>query len=367
MRIGFRGELVDEKELRAGVIGCGSHAFRNIFPTFQFTPVKLVATCDRDIEKARAFATKFGAQNAYASHAEMIEKEELDAVFVILGYDESGRPQYPGVAADCLAAGCHVWIEKPPAASCADVDMMRAAAGKAGKNVVCGLKKMFAPANEKAKELMSADDFAPVVLLSLQYTILIPESAELVQFLDGGAASDNVICFIDHICHPASLLVFLMGMPATLYYDRSPNGAGVAIFTFESGAVASLLCTRGAAPNMGIERTFILSGGPQAQHIVVDNNVRLLLHRSQAQPYGASPSFFTGAADEAGAYWEPEFSAGQLYNKGLFLLGYYNEINEFARSVLDGRAPAKGHLEHMRQVTRIFEAFAQGPRKLIQL
>ena len=65
--------------------------------------------------------------------------------------------------------------------------------------------------------------------------------------------------------------------------------------------------------------------------------------------------------------WEPEFSLGQLYNKGLFLLGYYNEINEFTRSILENRSPLKGTLEQAWQVTRIFEAFADGPGRQITL
>ena len=65
--------------------------------------------------------------------------------------------------------------------------------------------------------------------------------------------------------------------------------------------------------------------------------------------------------DEGAVTWEPEFSLGQLYNKGLFLLGYYGEINEFSRAILEGRAPSKGTLEHAWQVTRLFEAFAEGP------
>ena len=63
MRIDFHGNVVDEAEIRVGFIGCGSHAFRNIFPTFQFAPVDLVATADLDVEKARAFAKKFSAPN----------------------------------------------------------------------------------------------------------------------------------------------------------------------------------------------------------------------------------------------------------------------------------------------------------------
>jgi len=66
MGINFSGQVVDEPQIRAGFIGCGSHSFRKIYPTFQFAPVRLVATCDREIEKVRAFAAKFGAAIAYA-------------------------------------------------------------------------------------------------------------------------------------------------------------------------------------------------------------------------------------------------------------------------------------------------------------
>ncbi|MHC4715753.1 MAG: Gfo/Idh/MocA family protein, partial [Planctomycetota bacterium] len=71
---------------------------------------------------------------------------------------------------------------------------------------------------------------------------------------------------------------------------------------------------------------------------------------------------------DAGALaWEPEFSLGQLYNKGLFLLGYYGEVSEFARSVLEDRPPDRGTLAHAWQATRIFEAFAEGPGRVIGL
>jgi predicted dehydrogenase len=117
MRINFHGKLVDEPEIRVGFIGCGSHSFRNIYPTFQFAPIRLAATCDLDLAKAQAFAAKFGAANAYADYRAMLAQETLDAVFIVTGYDPLGRPLYPAIAMDCLAAGCHVWMEKPPAAS----------------------------------------------------------------------------------------------------------------------------------------------------------------------------------------------------------------------------------------------------------
>lgn len=364
MYISFTGKLLDEPVIRAGFIGCGSHSFRNIYPTFQFAPVDLVAVCDLQLEKAQAFAKKFGAQKAYTDYYEMLAQEDLDAVFIVTGYDAQGRPLYPKLAVDCLASGRHVWIEKPPAASCAEIELMQSAARKAGKHLVVGLKKMFFPANEKAKELMTAPDFGTVSQVLLQYPQSVPTVEEFYAYLIEHQ-SNQVVGFLDHLCHPVSLMVFLLGMPQTLFYDRSDCGGGAAVFRFASGVVAQLALTRGASLNGGMEHTVIYSDS--GKHISVENNIRVAYHRTPPVGYGDTPSFFTGTPEMTSAVWEPEFSLGQLYNKGLFLLGYYGEVNEFARTILENRAPVKGTLEHAWQVTRIFEAFAQGPGKVITL
>jgi predicted dehydrogenase len=369
MRIDFVGQLTGEPEIRAGFIGCGSHAFRNIYPTFQFAPVDLVATCDLSIAKARAFAAKFGAQSAYDDYHEMLQRENLDAVFIVVGYDERGRPPYPAITVDCLNAGRHVWIEKPPAASCAEIDQMRRAAKANGKHVLVGFKKMFFPANEKAKELMSAPDFGGASLVLLQYPQYLPTVEELERYIREGERVGGAVSFLDHLCHPVSLMVFLLGMPTSLYYERSERGAGNATFGFESGAVASLALTHGASRDGGMERTTIVSDS--GKHIVVDNNLRVSYHRSPPyEPgtgYGSAPDYYTGTPEQTSAAWGPEFSLGQLYNKGLFLLGYCSEVNEFARAILDDRPPSKGTLDEAWQITRIFEAFAEGPGKAIAL
>ena len=364
MRINFKGRLVDEPEIKTGFIGCGSHSFRNLYPVFQFAPVNLVAVCDVDVRKAQAFAAKFGAESAYSDHHQMLTGEDLDAVFICTGYDDSGRPLYPGLTIDCLQAGCHVWIEKPPAASCDDVARMQNAARAAGKNVVVGMKKMFFPATEKAKELMSSEDFGTPQLVTLQYPQYVPTAEEFREYIQGGKPN-AVVGFLDHLCHPASLLIHLLGMPESLHYERSKSGAGLATFRYTSGAIASIILAMGASMNGGMERTVVVSD--KGQHITVENNTRVTLHRTPPVGYGDTPSFYTGTAEQASVMWEPEFSLGQLYNKGLFLLGYYNEINEFARSILDKRSPSKGTLEQAWQVTRIFEAFADGPGREIAL
>jgi len=326
--------------------------------------VRLVATCDLDAGRAAAFAEKFGARASYTDYREMLAREELDAVFVVTGYDPNGRPQYPAIAAECLRAGVHVWIEKPPAGSCAEIEAMQQASRESGRHVMAGLKKMFFPANEKAKELMKLPDFGGASCVSVQYPQSIPPADDIRRYLEEGANIGGVVGFLDHLCHPMSLLVFLLGMPRTLYYERSRDGSGFATFTYESGQVASLALTAGQSLNGGMERTLIVGRG---RHIIVENNIRVVYGRNAGVGYGDNPDFYRGGPDEAAAVWEPEFSLGQLYNKGLFLLGYYGEVNEFARSILEARPPAKGTLDQAWQVTRVFEAFAQGPGRVIAL
>lgn len=360
---------MNEPEIRAGFIGCGSQSFRNIYPTFQFAPVDLVATCDLHIEKAQAFADKFGATGAYSDYREMLAREQLDAVFIVTGYDKAGRPMYPSIAADCLRAGCHVWIEKPPAATCRELEDLEKVAVQAGRNVMTGFKKMFFPANEKAAQLAREPEFGKVSLGMFQYPQYVPTVAEFEDYLKQGRRVDKVIGFLDHICHPVSVMLLLMGMPDSLYYQRSDRGAGLATLTFPGGAIASVALTHDSSRGGGMEHTTVV--GESQRHIVVDNNLRVIYHRNPPyEPgtgYGSAPNYFTGAAGQVTATWEPEFSLGQLYNKGLFLLGYYGEVNEFARSILEKRPPAKGHLLHAWQVTHIFEAFAQGPDRRVRL
>jgi len=364
MHIGFDGRLVNERPIRAGFIGCGSHAFRNVYPALQFAPVDLVATCDLDAAKAKAFARRFGAPRAYDDHRRMLNDGTLEAVFLVVGYDARGRPLYPDLVVECLEAGLHVWLEKPPAASCAEIERMAAAARRARRHVLVGLKKMFAPANEKARALMSEPDFGTPSLVTLQYPQYVPTREEFAAYFHRGE-SNRVRGFLDHLCHPASVLVLLLGMPASLHYERADSGSGVATFTFDSGAVASMALTHGASLNGGMERTAIVSD--RGRHLTVENNLRVTYHRAARLPYGRSPDFYVGRLEETSAVWEPEFSLGQLYNKGLFLLGYYHEVNEFVRAILDERPPARGTLRDAWCVTRLFEAFAEGPGRTVSL
>ncbi len=371
-RISFQGKVVDEPQIRAGHIGCGSHSFRNIFPTYQFTPVDLVATCDLEESKARLYARKFGASAHYTDYREMIEKENLDAVFVVVGFDEQGRPIYPRIAAECMRMGVHVFIEKPPAATAADVELMIQASRETGKIVLCGLKRAFFQMTSKAKKLIDdREAFGDLQVLALQREEQIPTLDEQRQYWQG-QTNGPMEKFLDHFCHPASVMLYLAGMPQRMIYHRAHGGAGLASFEYDDGKVASMVFTHGGSGVAGgVERVTAI--GTKWQTVVVEN-CRVYCFQGPVpdagtarEPYGAKANYFTGEIGTTTALWEPEFQLGQLYSKGLFLLGYYDEVLEFCNAILENRPPARGDLTMCWQIAHMFEKFAEGPGQMIEL
>ena len=374
MRIDFKGNLEDKRELRCAVIGCGSHAFRNIFPTFQFTRTKLIATCDYYAEKAKAYCEKFGGEHYYTDYREMLARERLDAVFVIVSNTEAGRPGYSAIAAECLRAGVNVMIEKPPAAVTSEIEMLMRLSKETGKRVMVAYKKMFVQAYRKAKELALAEDFGGISMMTLMNPEQIPSMEDLQKFLyDGVDVKTSRMC-MEHLCHPLSQMISLLGAPESMLYDRNECGAGVIVFQFPHGAMATLHMNCGMAMNGGVERTVIISrqglesgGRSGGRHIIMDNNLVLTYNRNPSFSYGDETDFYKGTPNENTAVWQPEFSRGQMFNKGLFLLGYFGEINEFAEAILENRPFADGTLEQAWAATQVFEKLAEGPGKRIPL
>jgi predicted dehydrogenase len=345
--------------VRLAAIGCGGHAVRNIFPTFQYAPVDLVAVCDLDGGRAQAYGRLFGARATYTDYHEMLEREKPEAVVVVTNYDENWKPRYPRIAIDVMRAGAHAWIEKPPASSAAEVLEMMAVSRETGRFVGVGLKKMFFPANRKAREIVSRPEFGGVSSISARYPQFMPPPEK---FGDAQA----MLGFLDHIAHPHSLLLSLAGPLESLFVQRHDSGAAVVALRFTSGAVGSLHLSHGQSGYSFLEHTEIVG---QGQNVVIENNVRVVHYRRGGPPgwYGVSGDYFEGGEDGAAVSWTPEFSLGQLYNKGIFLLGYAPEIIYFCECVLAGRAPEIGSLGDALEMMRIYEAYLNPPGQLVTI
>ncbi len=350
-----------ERRLRVGAIGCGGHAWRNVYPTFQYAPVELVAVADPVVERAEAYARQFGAVASYRDHRQMLEREQLDAVFIVTNYDEHGRPRYPQLAIDALRAGACAWIEKPPAATVDEVERMLAVEQETGRFVQVGYKKMFFPAIAKAKEIISRrDEFGEPAQLFVRYPQALPPP-------DQRADDRRMVSFLDHFFHPASIVHRLMGPVVAISYAWEPrNGSSLSTLLFRNGAIGILQLAADQAGTSPLERVEVIG---QGANVVVENGVKLIYYRRGGRGpggYGRAASYI---GDDAGApiVWEPEFSLGQLYNKNLFTLGYAPEVIFFCQCVLTGRRPAFANLDDTLAMMRWYEAYRRPANQLIEI
>ena len=343
-----------DRQVRIGHLGCGGHSGRHICPALQFAPASLVAVCDLDEAKARAFAHQFGAERHFTDYERMLTECELDAVSIVTGYDGRGVT-HARRALEALDAGCHVWMEKPPANSVAEVEGLIAAEQRKGKFVMVGFKKCFSPANQKVREIARSEAFGRITSVYARYPQHLP--TDEAERRDAGRMRG----FLDHIVHPASVLHHIAGGIESIYFDVAANGASVTSLRFASGAVGALHLPAGQSGTSPLERIEVVGEGA---NVVVDNGVKLTyFRRGERGPggYGRATSYI---GDDAGAplYWEPEFSLGQLYNKGLFLLGYAQEIAYFCECVLADRRPEWAGTDYALATLRLYEAYA-GPAR----
>lgn len=341
-----------ERRLKACFIGAGGHAYRNVYPTFRYAPIDLVAICDLSQDRAQGFAKVFGAERTYDDHKAMLAAEKPDVVFIVTNYAEDGRVRATALAKDCAEAGMHVWMEKPTAASRAEVEDLLAVSKRTGRNIMTGLKKTFFPAIEKLKDIVTAPEFGKLTSLVVRYPQSLPPPDERGDLV----AMQSVI---DHIYHPGAILNFIGGDIERASFEwAEPTGASVATLKFKSGAVGALHLSAGQSMGGPLERVEAIGEG---SHAVVENGVKLIHYRRAKLPaYGRAASWIQ-PEENAPVIYEPEFSLGQLYNNNMFTLGYVPEVLHFCEAVLEKREITKGRLEAAVEIMKLFDFYAKTP------
>ena len=129
------------KPVKIGLVGTGgiSHAHMLGYSKLaEEGKVELVAACDLNVARAEAWAKKFGFKEVYASHTEMLEKSDIDAISVCT-WNNGHAP----ITIDALNAGKHVLCEKPPAMTVAEAEAMRDAEVRNGKILMIGFVRRF--------------------------------------------------------------------------------------------------------------------------------------------------------------------------------------------------------------------------------
>jgi predicted dehydrogenase len=100
--------MAELRKLRVGIVGCGKIADGHAEVVKYLAGAELAAVCDREPLLAEQLAVRMGVPAWYGDMGEMLARERLDVVHIT-----TPPAVHLALTRQCVAAGAHVFLEKP--------------------------------------------------------------------------------------------------------------------------------------------------------------------------------------------------------------------------------------------------------------
>lgn len=296
------------------VIGCGRHSREVHGPSLKkysnLNPdVFLAAVCDIDQERASEFARSFGFARAYTDIGDMVEKEKPDAATVIL-------PTHL-IASACLKLldhGIPLLIEKPPAASSADLALLIKSAEDVGLSTQVAFNRRYVPLFVKARTLL--DKHTPAeTIFRISYDMIRHNRCE-------SDFSETAIHAIDAV----SFFSRSLYQKVDIVYETGLSLASEAANIYISGS-----CQNGIRAHIAIHP---VSGMIMERCIICAEGATLLLEAPIWKPGGSLRFWKNDQLIENYEY--SDSNPGDLCLWG----GFFEESRAFYDSIREGNTPS---------------------------
>jgi predicted dehydrogenase len=239
--------------LRVGFVGAGDFVRGTLAPALSaMDDVQLTMVATRSGASAESFANRFGIARTATDWRSVVEADDVDAVVIATPHAEHAE-----MATAALAAGKHVFLEKPLALTNEELAAIQEAANTASGILLVGHNRRFAP-------LMVALEAAVAPPVTVLYRIAagpLPQEHWLRDERHGGRLLGEVSHFIDvgaFLAHAVPLSVYAASVPTR------GDSSVVATLTFEGGSVMSLVYAVGDPGRLGKERVEALWAGGTA-------------------------------------------------------------------------------------------------------
>jgi len=205
-----------------GIIGCGDVCEVKSGPAFNKVPnSKLGAVMRRNLEKAKEFAQRHAVPKYYTDGAELINDEEINAVYIAT--PPSSHESYLEMA---LKAGKPVYVEKPVTINSASVERMMVMEKQYESKVSVAHYRRGLPLFNKIKELVLEGAIGKVKLILLK-TLQSPSGKIITQTEDNWRIDPAISGggpFHDLSPHQLDIMYWIFGAPQKMYVLAANQG-----------------------------------------------------------------------------------------------------------------------------------------------
>jgi len=313
-----------------GIIGCGAFGklHSELIKTLKLFEIHAYA--DVNISEAEKCRSTFNAKYCSRDYRDIINDPEIDAVFVCTPHDS----HYP-IAIDAIAAGKHVFMEKPMAMTVKQCEEIENAIKGRNTRFMVGHKMRFSPNVQRVKREIKK----PLIIIA---QMMCDRWADDMWAQDPVKGGGNVL---SQGCHIFDLVTYLAGdWPETIYAQGGSfthPGSGIidniaATVKFRNGVVANV--TIGDAGYNGFTSKTMVQIYTGEECI---NLSKRLYKYSRYKSRNVEEYEFE--EDYTNLEEDPE--------------GFYAEIKEFHDCIVNDRNPSIGAKEGGNAVKMVYAAF----------
>lgn len=154
----MKKSLRDKLPLKVAIVGLGHLHPRSYMPLFEaFKSMKVTSVVEKNTELRESFCRDFGL-TGYSATGRMLQNEKPDIAAIFLPHVDC-----PDAAAECAAAGAHLMVEKPMAASTAGARRIVDAARRAGVKLTTGYVWRLHPVAREFKRIVNSGVLGEIV------------------------------------------------------------------------------------------------------------------------------------------------------------------------------------------------------------
>ena len=150
--------------LKIAIVGCGKIADAHAEEIRRIPSARLLAVCDLEPIMAEQLATRYAIPRWYTDVARMLETEELDVVHIT-----TPPHSHLALTRQAVAAGCHVFLEKPVALHRSDVEAIIEEAVSTGRKLAVNYWPNFETPAVEVSRMYEAGELGDVVHLESHY------------------------------------------------------------------------------------------------------------------------------------------------------------------------------------------------------
>ena len=222
--------------LNIGIIGCGKIAQRFMKGALELEDVKVIACAARELDRAEQFARKYEIESAYGSYDEMLECNDLDAIYIATPpfmHEEHIR--------SCLNHNKHVLCEKPFVKNSDTVHSLFKLAQEKSLVLMEANKTIFTPTWLSIRDALQKGLIGDVRYLEGSYTYRFPTTDHWVfdPMRMGGGMMDVGV-------YPLTVALSLAGLNVkemkkmVMFNNQGSDDLTHMLLKFENGIMASI-------------------------------------------------------------------------------------------------------------------------------